>query len=41
MKFSRAVLAGLLLIMAVGLLSCSSREDAVLAEFGDESITIA
>jgi len=41
MKFSRAVLAGLLLVMAVSLVSCTSREDVVLAEFGDESITVA
>ena len=41
MKFSRAALAGLLLVMAVSLVSCTSREDVVLAEFRDESITVA
>jgi parvulin-like peptidyl-prolyl isomerase len=40
MNFSRAVLAGLLLVMAVSLVSCSSREDVVLAEFRDESVTV-
>jgi len=41
MMFSRAVLSGLLVVLALSLLSCSSREDAVLAEFGDQTVTVA
>jgi len=41
MKISKTVLAGLTLVMAVSLVSCSGREDTVLAEFQDETITVA
>ena len=40
MKFSRAALPGLLLVLTISLVSCSKREDTVLAEFGDKSITV-
>jgi parvulin-like peptidyl-prolyl isomerase len=40
MKFSRAVLSGLILALAFSLVSCSSREDVVLAEFKDKTITV-
>ncbi len=40
MKFSRAVLSGLILALAFSLVSCSGREDAVLAEFKDRTITV-
>jgi parvulin-like peptidyl-prolyl isomerase len=38
--FSRTVLAGLLLVTIVSLVSCGKREDTVLAEFGDKTITV-
>ncbi|MGD8413499.1 MAG: peptidyl-prolyl cis-trans isomerase [Candidatus Latescibacterota bacterium] len=41
MKTSKTVLAGLCLTLAVSLISCSSREDTVLAEFKDKKITVA
>lgn len=40
MKLSRAVLSGLILVLAFSLVSCSSGEDAPLAEFKDRSITV-
>jgi parvulin-like peptidyl-prolyl isomerase len=40
MKLSRAILASLVIVLAVSALSCSKREDAVLAEFKDRSITV-
>jgi parvulin-like peptidyl-prolyl isomerase len=41
MKILKTVLAGLSLVMAVSLVSCSGREGTVLAEFKDETITVA
>jgi len=41
MKISKTVLAGLSLVMAVSMVSCSGREGTVLAEFKDETITVA
>jgi parvulin-like peptidyl-prolyl isomerase len=41
MNSSKTVLAGLTLALAASLVSCSSREDAVLAEFKDKTITVA
>jgi len=40
MQSSRIILACLILVMAVTVISCSSREDAVLAEFKDRKITV-
>jgi hypothetical protein len=40
MNVSRTVHAGLILVLAVSVLSCSKREDAVLAEFKDKVITV-
>lgn len=41
MMFSRAILAGLVVVLAVSVMSCGKREDAVLVEFKDRKITIA
>ena len=41
MKTSKTVLAALGLVLAVSLISCSGREDTVLAEFKDKTITVA
>jgi parvulin-like peptidyl-prolyl isomerase len=40
MKLSRTLLAGLLVVTAVTVVSCGKREDTVLAEFKNRSITI-
>jgi parvulin-like peptidyl-prolyl isomerase len=40
MNLSKAILAGLVVVLAVSVLSCSKREDVVLAEFKDRKITI-
>ncbi len=41
MSCSRLVLPTLILALALSLASCSSREDVVLAEFRDQTITVA
>jgi parvulin-like peptidyl-prolyl isomerase len=40
MKLSKTLLASLVVVLAVSVLSCGKREDAVLAEFKNRSITI-